>query len=114
MTEQELKDLIKTRVNDLLNKRNTTMRSLSKNLGFSEGYINQIMNNNMMPSLQAILVLADAMDMTLSEFFDNSVRYPIEYYRVNKEVQKLSARRLEALNILLHEEGEYTKTRRKR
>jgi len=114
MTEQELKDLIKTRVNDLMNKRNTTMRSLSKSLGFSEGYINQIMNNNMMPSLQAVIVLADAMHMTLCEFFDNSVKYPIEYYRVNKEVQKLSVKRLEALNILLNEEVEFTKSRRKK
>ncbi len=114
MTEQELKDLIKTRVADLISDRGTTMRALSKSLGFSEGYINQIMNNNMMPSLQAVIVIAEAMHMTLSEFFDNSVKYPIEYYRVNKEVQKLSAKRLEALNILLNEEAEFSRKRRKK
>ena len=111
MTEQELKDLIKERINDLMEKRGSNMRSLSRSLGFSEGYINQIMNNNMMPSLSAVLMLAEAMNMTPSEFLDNSEKRPLEYYKVNKDIQNLSAKRLEALSILLQEENENARSK---
>jgi transcriptional regulator with XRE-family HTH domain len=105
MTDSEAKELIKWRINSLLNTKFKTMRSLSRKAGFSDGYMNQIMNNNMMPSISAILSLCDASDMTLSEFFDDSAVYPLEYYKVTKELQKMSAKRLDALYTLLTEEN---------
>jgi transcriptional regulator with XRE-family HTH domain len=101
MNENDVQNLIRLRVNNLLTTRNTTMRKLSRQLGFSDGYLNQIMNNNMMPSIQAIMSLCEASNMTLSEFFDETKTYPLEYYRVNKEIQKLSSKRLDALYTLI-------------
>ena len=69
------------------------------------------MNNNMMPSLSAVLMLAEAMNMTPSEFLDNSEKRPLEYYKVNKDIQNLSAKRLEALSILLQEENENARSK---
>lgn len=101
MTEAEVKILIRNRLNDLLNSRNTTMRNLSRQLGFSDGYINQVMNNDMMPSLPAIIAICEATNMSLRDFFDASETYPLEYYKVNEALKKMSAERLEALYILI-------------
>lgn len=101
MTEAEVKILIRDRINDLLNSKNTTMRNLSRQLGFSDGYINQIINNGMMPSLQAIITICEASNMSLCDFFNQSETYPLEYYKVNEELKKMSAKRLEALYTLI-------------
>jgi transcriptional regulator with XRE-family HTH domain len=101
MNEAETKALIRSRINDLLNTKYITMRNLSRQLGFSDGYMNQIMNNNMMPSLPAIISLCEASNMSLSEFFDESKQYPLEYYQVNEELKKMSAKRLAALYTLI-------------
>ena len=101
MTEAEIKKLIKDRINALLNAKDTTMRQLSHELGFSDGYLNQIMNNDMTPSLQAILAISEACNMSVSDFFNVENAYPLEYYKVNKELQKMSVARLEALYILI-------------
>lgn len=105
MTEAEVKILIRDRINDLLNSRNTTMRNLSRQLGFSDGYINQIINNGMMPSLQAVITICEASNMSLCDFFNKSEKYPLEYYKVNEELKKMSVNRLEALYTLISDAG---------
>ena len=106
MTEQEARELIQNRIIFLLNSENLSMRGLSAQLGLSESYINQVLNNDMMPSLSIIIELCELCNMTLSEFFNTDNIYPVEYYQVNEEVKKLSVPRLNALYILLHDEIE--------
>ena len=54
MTEKEARTLIQNRIIFLLNSENLSMRGLSTQLGLSESYINQVLNNDMMPSLSII------------------------------------------------------------
>ena len=101
MTEEQVKTIVKKRINDLMNAKNISMRNLSIQLGFSDGYINQIMNNDMTPSLHNIIILSDSMHMTLSEFFSDDKVYSIEYYKLSKELKKMSDKRLEAIYTAL-------------
>ena len=101
MTEEQVKTIVKKRINDLMNAKDISMRNLSIQLGFSDGYINQIMNNDMMPSLHNIIILCEAMHMTLSDFFSDDEVYSIEYYKLSEELKKMSDRRLEAIYTAL-------------
>ena len=104
MTDAEVKEHIQKKIIFLLNSNNTSMRRLSIQLGLSDSYLNQVLNNNMMPSLHTINNICQFYDLSLSEFFDAKEEYPVEYYRVTKELKNLSASRLQALYVLLHEE----------
>jgi transcriptional regulator with XRE-family HTH domain len=103
MTEAEVKELVRIRINEILKSKQVSMRTLSIQLGFSEGYINQIMNNDMMPSLSSIIMLCNSVNMSLSDFFNCEELLPLEYYEVSDKVKQLSVPRLEALSVLLND-----------
>lgn len=103
MTEAEVKELVRIRINEILKSKKVSMRTLSIQLGFSEGYINQIMNNDMMPSLSSIIMLCNSVNMSLSDFFNCEELLPLEYYEVSDKVKQLSVPRLEALSVLLND-----------
>ena len=111
MTEQEARALIQNRIIYILNTENISMRGLSSMLDLSEGYINRVLNNDMIPSLSILMELAELCNMTISEFFDMNVIYPLEYYQVNEEVKKLPVSKLNALYVLLHDENEDQNTK---
>lgn len=106
MNNTEIIKLVQSKIISLSNTHNISLRKLSILSGRSGGYLNQVVNNNMMPSLRTISNICEMYDIPLHEFFDLSAQYPIEYYQVVGEVQKLSAARLQALYVLLHEENQ--------
>ena len=106
MQENNVKILIQEKIIYLLNTSGMSMRSLSMQLGMSDGYISQILNNEMLPSLRIIIALCDYYNMPLKDFFDESVKYPPEYYNLLVEIQRLSVSKMNGLYILLHGNSE--------
>ncbi|MCH5163583.1 MAG: helix-turn-helix transcriptional regulator [Clostridiales bacterium] len=62
---------------------------MSFELGQSSEYINQIENGNNMPSLENLLNFCEYFNITLGEFFDEDMTYPVEYKDIIKELNKL-------------------------
>ena len=81
------------------------MRKLSIQLGLSDSYISQVLNNDMLPSMHMIIALCDYYGIPLKDFFDESVQYPIEYYRLLEELKKLSIPKMNGLYVVLHDES---------
>lgn len=105
MLETNVKLLIQTKIIHLLNNNNISMRRLSIELGLSDSYISQILNNNLLPSIRTIINLCDYFDLPLKDFFDENVQYPPEYYLLLTEIQKLSAAKMNGLYVVLHQEN---------
>ncbi|MBQ8983534.1 MAG: helix-turn-helix transcriptional regulator [Lachnospiraceae bacterium] len=105
MLETNVKLLIQTKIIHLLNNNDISMRRLSIELGLSDSYISQILNNNLLPSIRTIIHLCDYFDLPLKDFFDESIHYPPEYYLLLTEIQKLSAAKMNGLYVVLHQEN---------
>lgn len=56
-------------------------------------------------SIRTIIHLCDYFDLPLKDFFDENVQYPPEYYLLLKEIQKLSAAKMNGLYVVLHQEN---------
>ena len=68
---------------------------MSLDLGQSSEYINQIENGRSMPSIEGLINICDYFDITMSEFFDESIVYPIQYKELLQELNKLDSIELE-------------------
>lgn len=91
------KEFIKERVATIRNSKNISARSLSLNLGMSSEYVNQVENGRLMPSLDFIMNFCDYFNISISEFFDENIRYPNQYKDLIKELNKLSQPELQQI-----------------
>ena len=83
------KKFIQLRYATIRNAHKISARKLSFELGQSSEYINQIENGNNMPSMENLLNFCDYFNITPAEFFDESMKYPIEYKDIIKELNKM-------------------------
>ena len=79
----------------------TLAQTLSLELGQSTEYINQIENGNNMPSVEGLLNFCEYFGITLGEFFDEYLEYPVEYKNIIKELNKLDSMEVEQIYRLL-------------
>lgn len=89
------KSFIGKRIAVLRNANKNSARGMSLDLGQSSEYINQIENGRSMPSIEGLINICDYFDITMSEFFDESIVYPIQYKELLQELNKLDSIELE-------------------
>lgn len=89
------KSFIGKRIAVLRNAKKISARGMSLDLGQSSEYINQIENGRSMPSIEGLINICDYFDITMSEFFDESIVYPIQYKELLQELNKLDSIELE-------------------
>lgn len=89
------KSFIGKRIAVLRNAKKNSARGMSLDLGQSSEYINQIENGRSMPSIERLINICDYFGITMSEFFDENIVYPIQYRELLQELNKLDSLELE-------------------
>jgi transcriptional regulator with XRE-family HTH domain len=71
MQEEELKEFISNRVNELLLENHFTQRTLSRRSGITYMTIWRIVHNHdkYIPAVSTLLAIANGFDISMSEFF---------------------------------------------
>ena len=95
------REFVKKRYATIRNAHQLSARKLSFELGQSSEYINQIENGKMLPSIDGLLNFCNYFNITPSEFFDESVRYPIEFKAIIQELNKLDTIELKQVTDIL-------------
>jgi len=91
---ENLKYFISNRFATIRNAHNISARKLSIEMGQSTEYINQIENGRKMPSLEGLFNFCDYFKITISEFFDVTQKYPVQYKEIINELNKLDSEEL--------------------
>lgn len=64
----------------------------------SSEYINQLESGRLTPSVDFIINFCDYFKITLSEFFDEGKKYPLEYKELFENLNKLSKEELKVIS----------------
>lgn len=89
------KTFIKERYAKIRLAHGLSARKLSGELGQSTEYINQIENGKCMPSVEGLMNFCDYFHMSVGEFFDETVNYPVQYAKIIEELNKMDALTIE-------------------
>ena len=103
------KQFIQNRYASIRMAHQISARKLSLELGQSSEYINQIENGKSMPSIENLLNFCDYFGITPSEFFDETLKYPIQYKNIINELNQLSPDDCELIFCLLKSMNRYHK-----
>lgn len=91
------KEFVKERISTIKNSKNISARSLSLNLGMSSEYVNQVKNGRLMPSLDFIMNFCDYFNISVAEFFDETIKDPKKYQDLIQELNKMSQPELQQI-----------------
>ena len=95
------KNFIKERIRYYRFKANKSARNLSLELGMSSEYINQIETGRLTPSLDFLLVFCENLNISMSEFFNEDFKYPIEDKTIIDKLNMLSKENIDlVLNLI--------------
>ena len=103
------KQFIQNRYAAIRMAHHISARKLSLELGQSSEYINQIENGKCMPSIENLLNFCDYFGITPSEFFDETLKYPVQYKNIIGELNHLSPDDCELILNLLKSMNRYHK-----
>ncbi len=92
---------IKNRYSTIRNSHNISARKLSLELGQSSEYINQIENGKNLPSIEGLLNFCEYFHISVSEFFEENFKYPIEYKEIISNLNKLDSQELSIVSNLI-------------
>ncbi len=95
------KSFIKERYAKIRLAHNISARKLSIELGQSTEYINQIETGKSMPSLEGLFNFCDYFNLTLGEFFEEKITFPIEYKNIIEELDKMDVLEINKIYDLL-------------
>ena len=95
------KSFVQNRYAIIRNAHNISARKLSFELGQSSEYINQIENGKSMPSIEGLFNFRDYFGITLAEFFDQTINYPIEFREIISELNKLDTIEIKTIHDVL-------------
>lgn len=70
---------------------NISARKLSLELGQSTEYINQIEGGKSMPSIEGLMNFCEYFNISVGEFFDQAVEFPIQYKAIIDELNKMDS-----------------------
>ena len=85
------KKFVQMRIARIRNAHNVSARKVSMELGQSTEYINQIENGKALPSLEGLFNICDYFNISLSEFFDDRLEFPVEYKHIIDELNKMDS-----------------------
>lgn len=91
------KEFIRDRYTTIRNAKNISARKLSFELGQSSEYINQIENGKCLPSVEGLINFCEYFHMSIGEFFNEDIKYPMEYKELIKELNKLDSLELKQI-----------------
>lgn len=100
-TDAEFKRFISDRVTQLRIQHGISEYEMSLALGQSGAYINKIALGKSMPSLEGLRNICKFCDISLSEFFNESLDAPMLYSKVVSAIYDLSEQDVELLKKLI-------------
>ena len=77
-----LEDFIRDRIIGLRLQKNVSESLMSRELGHSSTYLSNLNNRHQVPSLRSLLDICDDFEITLFQFFDETLSDPIQVNRV--------------------------------
>lgn len=89
------KNFIGKRIAQLRLAKGISARNLSMELCQSYNYINQIENGKSSPSIDGLFSICEYFNISISDFFDETTQYPLEYRKIIEELNKLDTFELE-------------------
>lgn len=95
------KDFIRNRVYYIRNANKISARKLSIELGMSTEYVNQLESGRLTPSIDFLIAFCDYFKISLSSFFDENIKYPVETKNIINELNKLSPEETDNVYSLL-------------
>ncbi len=101
--EKEDREFIRKRFRTIIDAQNKSDSKLSKEMGQSSQYLNQIVNGYKLPSLDGLYAFCEVCKISLKEFFDNEKEYPVQYNELLKYLNKLTPEELDdVIAIIKH------------
>jgi len=94
---EDVEKFLGKRITQLRSQNNMSARDLSLSIGQSAAYINNIENNNSLPSLKGIYYVCEFFKIPLSDFFDDSVECPGALTELVAECKGLDREALQGL-----------------
>lgn len=95
------KIFIKERYAKIRLAHNISARKLSLELGQSTEYINQIETGKNMPSLEGLFNFCDYFNLSIGEFFEDKIKFPVEYKNIIEELDKMDVLEINQIYELL-------------
>ncbi len=95
------KNFIKERYAKIRLAHRLSARKLSLELGQSTEYINQIETGKSMPSIEGLINFCDYFNLNLGEFFDEEMKFPVEYKKIINELDKMDILEINQIYELL-------------
>lgn len=96
--------LVRTRITQIRNEKNISMRDLSLSINKSHTYILDLSKKKTLPSMDSFLKICARLGVTPVEFFDESIQSPSEAKRIIFEMERLlDAKRIVLLRKVLEQ-----------
>ena len=93
MTEKDFS----LRLAQLREKMGVSARDMSLSMGQNPGYINNIENRKMLPSLNALFHICDYFGITPKEFFDTEISDPGKAHELLEAIRGLNTEQVDTL-----------------
>ena len=87
----------------LREKKGVSARDMSLSIGQNPGYINNIENGKVRPSLDGFFFICEYLGVTPSEFFDTEIPNPSKLDSITEDLKKLDDKQLETISNLVKE-----------
>lgn len=97
---EETLDFIARHIQTLRETKGSSARDMSISLGQNIAYINKIENKQARPSIEGLIFICDYFGISLSEFFDKGIEFPMQTKILLEEAKKLDAHSLDLLIAL--------------
>lgn len=94
-------ELFYKRLAELRMKKNVSARDMSLSIGQAAGYINSLENKNGFPSMQVFFYICEYLEVTPSEFFDESNGDPTEFREIIKDLTALDPENIKSVKSII-------------
>lgn len=84
------KEFVRNRITQLRLLLNISEKKMSRDLGNSPSYINNITSGKSLPSMQVFFDICDYCNITPAEFFDEDIKRPDLAHKINEGLKDLS------------------------
>ena len=95
------KDFIRNRISQIRQEKGASARSLSLDLGYSSEATNQIETGRANPTLEYIMTFCDHFGLTIGEFFNEELTYPIQLKELIKKLGTLNSAELATVSDMV-------------
>lgn len=95
------KEFLRNRVYQIRTSNNISARNLSLELGMSSEYINQLESGKLNPSIDFLINFCAYFSISLSEFFDDGIKYPTKIKSILNNLSKLNTDEFDLIEKLI-------------